>query len=163
MTKQSMFPRNRNGLLRSARNDGGSGTCALRQKLLPVRAAQHPHYGGCYRGALAPGDAIKVHRAPRVEPVDAGALQGRRDRGGVRKHSDTDIGLQELDQVALRGNFVASIDVDAMLAQRIVQPVGMFAVVSRQQLLVSEILETDLVATRQRVLLVDDKIKAFGE
>ena len=78
-------------------------------------------------------------------------------------HGKADVGLQQLDQVALRRDFVAAVDVDAVLAQQIVQPAGMFAVAARQQLLVSQILETDSVALRQRMPLVDDELKIFGE
>ena len=96
----------------------------LADELLPVRAAQHPHHGGSHGGPLAPGDAVEVHGAARVEPFDGGALQRRRDRRGVGDDGDADIGFEQLDQVALRGDLVAALDVEPMLAQRSVHPVG---------------------------------------
>ena len=78
-------------------------------------------------------------------------------------HGDADIGLQQLDQVALRGDLVAAIDRNAMLAERSAQPIRMFAVISRQPLLGAEIIEADCVALRQRMPPVDDEIEILGE
>jgi hypothetical protein len=56
-----------------------------------------------------------------------------------------------------------AIDIKTMLAQGIVDPFGMFAIVARQQLLAPQILELDMVALRQRMLAIDDELKSFGE
>src|SRR5262245_19905239 len=55
-----------------------------------------------------------------------------------------------------------AIDIEAMLAQGIVDPFGMFAIVARQQLFASQIRELDMVALRQRMLAVDDELKSLG-
>ena len=78
----------------------------------------------------------------------------------MREHGDADIGLQQLDQIALRGDLVAAIDRNAMLAERSAQPVRMFAIISRQPLLGAEIIEADPVALRQRMPPVDDEIES---
>ena len=61
---------------------------------------------------------------------------------------DADIGFEQFDQVAFRGNLVAALDLEPVLAQRSVQPLRMFAIISRQQLLGPQILEVDGVAAR---------------
>ena len=110
-----------------------------------------------------PGDAVKVHGAARIEPFDRGALQRRRDRRGVGDDGDADIGFEQLDQVAFRGDLVAALDVEPVFAQRSIHPVRMFAVVSRQQLLGPEIADVDGVAAGQGMPLVDDELEVFGE
>src|SRR4051794_20643761 len=58
---------------------------------------------------------------------------------------------------------MAAIDIEPVLAKRSVHPRAMLAIVSRQQLLGAKIDEIDLVAGRQRMVLVDDELKVFGE
>src|SRR4051794_12656085 len=58
---------------------------------------------------------------------------------------------------------MAAIDVDAVFPKRRAQPLGMFAKISREQLLRLKILETDVLTVRQRMVLVDDELEAFGE
>src|SRR5215470_111184 len=145
------------------RNPPLSWTVARVQVLLPVRAAQHAHDGGCDRGAFAACDAGEMHGAPRVEPLVSRPFQGLRDRGGVGQHADADIGLEQFDQVALRGNLVAVIDVDAMLAQRVVQAATVLAISPRQQLLGAQIIESDVLAVRQPMPFADDEVKILGE
>ena len=81
----------------------------------------------------------------------------------MRHHGKSDIRLQQRNQVTLRRNFMTAVDIDAVLAQRIVEAARMFAIVARQQLFVAQILETNPVAARQRVPLVDDEVEVFGE
>ena len=73
--------------LKSASEDAANASSQapddLADELLPVGAAQHAHHGGCHRRPFAPGDAVEVHGAPRVQPFDGGTLQRRRDRGGI--------------------------------------------------------------------------------
>ena len=71
-----------------------------------------------------------MHGASRIQSVDRRALQRVRERGCVREHGDADIGLQQFDQIAFRGDLVAAIDRNAMLAERSAQPVRMFAIIS---------------------------------
>src|SRR5207244_1830500 len=67
------------------------------------------------------------------------------------------------DQIAFGSNFMAAIDIEPVLAERSVHPRAMLAIVSRQQLLGAKIDEVDFVAGRQRMVLVDDKLKVFRE
>ena len=57
-----------------------SGVCGLVDELLPVGAAQHAHHGGRHRRPFAPGNAVEVHGAARVQSLDGGAFERRRDR-----------------------------------------------------------------------------------
>src|SRR5262249_12736574 len=109
------------------------------------------------------GNAIEMDGAARVEPFDGGPLQRLRDWRCIRNDGDADVGLDQLDQVAFAGNLVAAVDVEAVLAERGAEPLGMFAVVARQQLLGTQILEVDAVARREAVLAADHKPKVFGE
>ena len=59
------------------------------------------------------------------------------------------IGFDQFDQVALRGDLVTAIDVDAVLAQRAAETLGVLAIIARQQLLGAQILEVDAVAARR--------------
>ena len=58
---------------------------------------------------------------------------------------------------------MAALDVEPVFAKRGVHPLGMFAVISRQQLFGPEIADVDGVAAGQRMPLVDDELKVFGE
>src|SRR6266853_6638751 len=58
---------------------------------------------------------------------------------------------------------MAVVHVDAMAAKRRAQPFRMLAIGSREQLLRLQILEGDRFAVRQRMAIVDDELKAFGE
>src|SRR5689334_24119233 len=104
-----------------------------------------------------------MHGAPCVQSLDRGALQGFRYRRGVRNHGNADVRLEKLDQVALGRDFVAAIDIEPMLAQRTVDPLGMLTIAARQQLLVSEILEPDIIPARQRMPSAHGEFKSFGE
>src|SRR5712671_772441 len=55
------------------------------------------------------------------------------------------------------------IDIDAMAAKRRAQPLGVLAIISRQQLFAAQILKRDILPLRQRMALVDDELKTFGE
>jgi len=90
-----------------------------------------------------------MHGAPRIQSVDRPALQCRRYRGGMRDNGDADIGFEQLDQVALRRDFVFAIDVEPVLAQGIVDPFGVFSIAARQQLFAAQIPELDTVLVRQ--------------
>jgi len=131
--------------------------------LLPVGAAQHAHHGGCHRRPFTPGDAVEVYGATRIQPFDGGTFERRRDRGGIRHHGDADIGLQQLDQIAFRSDFMATIHIKPMFAKRSVRPRRMLAVIPREQLLGAKIDEVDFIARRQRMVFVDDELKVFGE
>ena len=65
----------------------------------PVGATQHPHHGGGDGSAFAPGDAVEIHRSPRIEPLDIGTLQRRRQCCGIRHHGDADIGFQQISEL----------------------------------------------------------------
>jgi hypothetical protein len=99
-----------------------------RHEWQPVGAAQHLHYGGGDRGALAAGDAVELHGALDVEPLDIGAPQRLRCRGAARHDRDADIGLQQLDQVVFAGHVMAASGIDVARAQYGAQPPGIFAI-----------------------------------
>src|ERR1700757_3291103 len=102
-----------------------SGASVPVQKLLPVRATKQAHDGGSDRGTLPSGNAIKLHSAARVQSIHGSALQCIRDRRGLWDDRDADIGLKELDQLALRPDFVATVDRDTMFPERPAEPFGM--------------------------------------
>ena len=131
--------------------------------LPPVGAAQHAHDGRSHRGAFAPGNAVEVDRSSHVQPINGGPLQGFGNRRRLGNDGDADIGLHQFDQVALGGDFVAAIDVDAVLAQRLAKAVGMLAIISRQQLLRPQVLEVNAFAFRQPMLPADDEMEILGE
>src|SRR6266853_1875540 len=58
---------------------------------------------------------------------------------------------------------MAVIYVDAVAAKRCAQPLRMLAETSKEQLLSLQILEGDIFTVRQRMALVDDELKTFGE
>src|SRR5260370_29262763 len=58
---------------------------------------------------------------------------------------------------------MAVVHVNAVAAKRRTQPFRMLAIGSRQQLLRLQILEGDIFTVRQRMAIVDDELKAFGE
>ena len=91
------------------------------------------------------------------------ALEGCRRRYAARNHGDTDIRLEQFDQIALRRNAVALVDVDAVAAQRCVQALGMFAVGARQELLALQVLKANVRALGKRVTPVDDELEVLGE
>ena len=97
--------------------------------------------------------ALRRWRACRVGGIDAVS----------RHHGDADIGFEQFDQVAFRRDFMAAIDVEPVFAKRGLHPLGVLAIVPRQQLLGAKILEVDLLARRQRMLPVDDELKVLGE
>src|SRR5260370_6666881 len=58
---------------------------------------------------------------------------------------------------------MAVVHVNAVAAKRRTQPFRMLAIGSREQLLRLQILEGDTFTVRQRMAVVDDELKAFGE
>ena len=115
------------------------------------------------RGALTAGDAVEIDRPPQLQTLDRGARQVRRGDEAVRHDGHAEIGFNERDRVALRGDFVAARNVDLTVAHEIAKLAGLFAERAHQQALVAQIVESDTRTGGEGMFTVDDQPEAFGE
>jgi hypothetical protein len=97
------------------------------QTLPPIGTAEQSHDRRCDSSPFAPGNAIKVYGASRIKTVDRSPLQTLRNGRRTRHDRNPNIGFHQLDQIVLGRNFVAMIDVEAVLVKRGAQSIGMFA------------------------------------
>src|SRR5262245_62391849 len=107
----------------------------------PIRGAQHFQNSRCRRGSLASGDAVKIDRAAKLEPVDRGLLQSVGTGNAARGKRDAEIRFEQRDQIPFRAQLVSLVNVETMAANEGGEPGEVLAIDAPQPQILTQFID----------------------